>query len=64
MTEPAWPNSRPDGQVEAYGKFGEEPTVCFFLDDVDHDFVALRRTEHHQRGPALQMCTVGRSRRT
>ncbi|MFC8277113.1 Tn3 family transposase [Streptomyces sp. NPDC057271] len=50
-------------QAEAYGKFAEEPTRpelerFFFLDDVDRDLIALRRTKHHQLGFALQMCTV------
>ncbi|WP_267242265.1 Tn3 family transposase [Streptomyces sp. PR69] len=52
-----------DEQAEAYGKFTEEPTRpelerFFFLDDVDRDLIALRRTKHHQLGFALQMCTV------
>lgn len=52
-----------DEQAEAYGKFAEEPTRpelerFFFLDDVDRDLIALRRTQHHQLGFALQMCTV------
>ncbi|MEU9523572.1 DUF4158 domain-containing protein [Streptomyces sp. NPDC048224] len=52
-----------DDQAEAYGKFAEEPTRpelerFFFLDDVDRDLTALRRTKHHQLGFALQMCTV------
>ncbi|MFJ7271998.1 Tn3 family transposase [Streptomyces sp. NPDC099050] len=52
-----------DDQAEAYGKFAEEPTRpelerFFFLDDVDRDLIALRRTTHHQLGFALQMCTV------
>ncbi|MFE0133858.1 Tn3 family transposase [Streptomyces sp. NPDC059037] len=52
-----------DEQAEAYGKFAEEPTKpelerFFFLDDVDRDLIALRRTQHHQLGFALQMCTV------
>ncbi|GJF27110.1 hypothetical protein SHO565_76740 [Streptomyces sp. HO565] len=52
-----------DEQAEAYGKFAEEPTRpelerFFFLDDVDQDLIALRRTEHHRLGFALQMCTV------
>ncbi|WP_327286465.1 Tn3 family transposase (plasmid) [Streptomyces sp. NBC_00597] len=52
-----------DDQAEAYGKFAEEPTRpelerFFFLDDVDRDLIALRRTKHHQLGFALQMCTV------
>nr|WP_229885650.1 DUF4158 domain-containing protein [Streptomyces tanashiensis] len=52
-----------DEQAEAYGKFAEEPTKpelerFFLLDDVDRDLIALRRTEHHRLGFALQMCTV------
>lgn len=52
-----------DEQAEAYGTFAEEPTRpeqerFFFLDDVDLDLIALRRTEHHRLGFALQMCTV------
>lgn len=52
-----------DEQAEAYGTFAEEPTSpelerFFFLDDVDRDLIALRRTKHHQLGFALQMCTV------
>lgn len=52
-----------DDQAEAYGKFAEEPTRpelerFFFLDDVDRDLIALRRTKYHQLGFALQMCTV------
>ncbi|WSW32547.1 DUF4158 domain-containing protein [Streptomyces canus] len=52
-----------DDQAEAYGKFVEEPTRpelerFFFLDDVDRDLIALRRTQYHQLGFALQMCTV------
>ncbi|MFF8996011.1 Tn3 family transposase [Streptomyces sp. NPDC014983] len=52
-----------DDQAEAYGTFAEEPTRpelerFFFLDDVDRDLIALRRTEHHRLGFALQMCTV------
>ncbi|MGW0103339.1 DUF4158 domain-containing protein [Nocardia sp. NPDC003354] len=52
-----------DEQAEACGKFAEEPTRrelerFFFLDDVDRDLIALRRTKHHQLGFALQMCTV------
>ena len=30
----------------------------FYLDDVDRDLIALRRTPHHQLGFAVQMCTV------
>ncbi len=52
-----------DEQVEAYGKFAEEPARpelerFFFLDDIDSDLIALRRSMHHQLGFALQMCTV------
>lgn len=52
-----------DEQAGAYAKFAEEPTRpeqerFFFLDDVDRDLIALRRTKHHQLGFALQMCTV------
>lgn len=52
-----------DEQAAAYGKFAEEPTRpelerFFFLDDVDRDLIALRRTQHHQLGFALVMCTV------
>ncbi|MCT9114089.1 DUF4158 domain-containing protein [Streptomyces mirabilis] len=52
-----------DEQAEAYGKFAEEPTRpelerFFFLDDVDRDLIARRRSTHHQLGFALQMCTV------
>jgi TnpA family transposase len=52
-----------DEQAEAYGEFAEEPTRpelewFFFLDDVDRDLIALRRTKAHQLGFAVQMCTV------
>ncbi|WSN54338.1 DUF4158 domain-containing protein (plasmid) [Streptomyces sp. NBC_01296] len=52
-----------DNQAEAYEKFTEELTRSelerfFFLDDVDRDLIALRRTRHQQRGFALQMYTV------
>nr|WP_237526082.1 DUF4158 domain-containing protein [Streptomyces sp. SID4923] len=52
-----------DEQAEAYGTFAEEPTrpelkQFFFLDDVDRDLIARRRSAHHQLGFALQMCTV------
>ncbi|MFF8382536.1 Tn3 family transposase [Streptomyces kanasensis] len=52
-----------DEQAEAYGKFAEEPTRpelerFFFLDDVDRDLTARRRSTHHRLGFALQMCTV------
>lgn len=50
-------------KAEAYGKFAEEPTRpelerFFFLDDVDRDLSASRRTKAHQLGFAVQMCTV------
>ena len=52
-----------DDQAGAYGKFREEPTRpelerFFFLDDVDRDLIALRRTRGHRLGFAVQMCTV------
>ncbi|AIS01434.1 hypothetical protein SGLAU_27480 [Streptomyces glaucescens] len=52
-----------DERTEAYGKFAEEPTRpelerFSFLDDVDRDLIARRRSAHHQLGFALQMCTV------
>lgn len=52
-----------DEQAAAYGRFVEEPTRpelerFFFLDDVDRDLIALRRTTAHQLGFAVQMCTV------
>jgi hypothetical protein len=52
-----------DEQAAAYGRFVEEPTRpelerFFFLDDVDRDLIALRRTAAHQLGFAMQMCTV------
>nr|WP_162257876.1 MULTISPECIES: DUF4158 domain-containing protein [unclassified Kitasatospora] len=45
-----------DDQAEAYGRFVEEPTRpglerFFFLDDVDRDLIALRRT--HQGRPGV-----------
>jgi hypothetical protein len=54
-----------DDQAEAYGKFVEEPTRpelerFFFLDDVDRDLIALRRTQYHQLGFALQTEPVKR----
>ncbi|MFE7358247.1 DUF4158 domain-containing protein, partial [Streptomyces sp. NPDC057543] len=41
-----------DVQATAYGRFVEEPTRpelerFFFLDDVDRDLIALRRTTAH-----------------
>jgi len=52
-----------DEQAEAYGTFTEVPTRpelerFFFLDDDDRDLIALRRTDAHRLGMALQMCTV------
>ncbi|MDW6063374.1 DUF4158 domain-containing protein [Streptomyces sp. FXJ1.4098] len=52
-----------DEQAAAYGRFVEEPTRpelerFFFLDDVDRDLIASRRTTAHQLGFAVQMCTV------
>ncbi|MDF2256007.1 Tn3 family transposase [Streptantibioticus ferralitis] len=52
-----------DVQAAAYGRFVEEPTRpelerFFFLDDMDRDLIALRRTAAHQLGFAVQMCTV------
>ncbi|MEV7445727.1 Tn3 family transposase [Streptomyces sp. NPDC091204] len=52
-----------DELAAAYGRFVEEPTRpelerFFFLDDVDRDLIALRRTTAHQLGFAVQMCTV------
>ncbi|TBO57021.1 DUF4158 domain-containing protein [Streptomyces kasugaensis] len=53
-----------DEQAEAYGTFSEEPTRpelerFFFLDDVDRDLIALRRTEHHRLGFVLQRAVGG-----
>lgn len=52
-----------DEQAEAYGTFAQEPTRpelerFFFLDDSDHELIALRRSESHRLGLALQICTV------
>jgi hypothetical protein len=52
-----------DEQVAAYGSFREMPTRpelerFFFLDDDDRDLIALRRTDGHRLGMALQICTV------
>lgn len=48
-----------DEQAEAYGKFTEEPTRpelerFFFLDEVDRDLIALRRTQRHQPPAGLR----------
>jgi hypothetical protein len=53
-----------DEQAEAYGTFTEVPTrpeperFFFFLDDDDRDLIALRRTDAHRLGRAVQICTV------
>ncbi|MFD8563544.1 DUF4158 domain-containing protein [Streptosporangium canum] len=52
-----------DEQAEAYGTFTEAPTRpelerFFFLDDDDRDLIALRRTDAHRLGMAVQICTV------
>ncbi|MFI1868713.1 Tn3 family transposase [Streptomyces jumonjinensis] len=52
-----------DEQAAAYGAFGEVPTRpelerFFFLDDDDRDLIALRRSDGHRLGMALQICTV------
>jgi hypothetical protein len=52
-----------DEQAAAYGKFAEVPSRpelerFFFLDDDDHDLIALRRADSHKLGMAVQICTV------
>jgi TnpA family transposase len=52
-----------DEQVEAYGAFAEVPTRpelerFFFLDDADRDLIALRRSDGHRLGMAVQIGTV------
>lgn len=52
-----------DEQAAAYGRFVEEPTRpelerFFFLDDMDRDLIALRRTTAHHLGFAVQLCTL------
>ncbi|MGB7795953.1 MAG: DUF4158 domain-containing protein [Pseudonocardiaceae bacterium] len=52
-----------DEQAGAYGSFQEVPTQpelerFFFLDTDDLDLVALRRSDGHRLGMALQICTV------
>ncbi|MFD8916087.1 DUF4158 domain-containing protein [Streptomyces sp. NPDC059575] len=52
-----------DEQAEAYGTFTEVPTRpelerFFFLDDDDRDLIALRRTDAHRLGMAVQIGTV------
>lgn len=52
-----------DEQAEAYGAFTQVPTRpelerFFFLDDNDRDLIALRRTDAHRLGMAVQICTL------
>ncbi len=52
-----------DEQAEAYGAFAEVPTRpelerFFFLDDADRDLIALRRSDGHRLGMAVQIGTV------
>lgn len=52
-----------DEQVAAYGSFPEMPTRpelerSFFPDADDRDLIALRRSDGHRLGMALQICTV------
>jgi Domain of unknown function (DUF4158)/Tn3 transposase DDE domain len=52
-----------DDQAGSYGAFTEVPTRpelerFFFLDDDDRELIALRRTDTHRLGFALQICTV------
>lgn len=52
-----------DEQAEAYGAFTDVPTRpelerFFFLDEDDRDLIALRRTDAHRLGVAVQICTV------
>jgi hypothetical protein len=52
-----------DQQAEAYGTFTEVSTRpelerFFLLDDDDRDLIALRRTDTHRLGMAVQICTV------
>jgi TnpA family transposase len=52
-----------DEHAAAYGSFQEVPTRpelerFFFLDTDDFDLVALRRSDGHRLGMALQICTV------
>jgi alkanesulfonate monooxygenase SsuD/methylene tetrahydromethanopterin reductase-like flavin-dependent oxidoreductase (luciferase family) len=52
-----------DEQAEAYGRSPRCPRArlerFFFLDDDDRDLTALRRTDAHRLGMAVQICTVG-----
>ena len=52
-----------DEQAAACGAFGEMPTRpelerFFFLDDDDRDLIALRRSDGHRLGMAVQIGTV------
>lgn len=52
-----------DEQAEAYGAFTDVPTRpelerFLFLDEDDRDLIALRRTDAHRLGVAVQICTV------
>nr|WP_234328295.1 DUF4158 domain-containing protein [Streptomyces sp. NRRL S-37] len=52
-----------DEQAAAYGAFGETPTRpeperFFFLDDDDRDLIALRRSDGHPLGVAVQIRCV------
>lgn len=52
-----------DEQVAAYGRFAGERSVAelerfFYLDDVDRNLLALRRSDHHRLGFAVQLGTV------
>jgi hypothetical protein len=52
-----------DEQAGVYGWFREVPTRpelerFFFLDNGDRDLIALRRSDGHRLGIALQVCTV------
>jgi Domain of unknown function (DUF4158) len=52
-----------DEQVAAYGRFAGEPSSVelerfLYLDDVDRDLIARRRSDHHRLGFAVQLGTV------
>nr|WP_326793737.1 DUF4158 domain-containing protein [Streptomyces sp. NBC_00841] len=51
-----------DEQAAAYGAFGETPMRpelerFFFLDEDDRDLIALRRSDGHRLGMAINCCT-------
>nr|WP_229877597.1 DUF4158 domain-containing protein [Streptomyces bluensis] len=50
-----WP-----GRLHRAGVRSTDPELerFFFLDDDDRDLIALRRTDAHRLGTALQICTV------